>query len=105
MKLFNLLFILLGDHDTPTSSNLVTRIQDAVLPTDLRFAANEFLSAGGRIEWALACIMDTCEDPDNNVFDKEALHELPRCKNDEAYMLVRSRIGLDPDVMWGPYSP
>ena len=82
VKLFNLLFILLGDHDTPTSSNLVTRIQDAALPTDLRFAANEFLSAGGRIEWALACIMDTCEDPDNNVFDARTTK--PICRYDPA---------------------
>lgn len=75
-------------------------------------STRHFLAVGGKIEWALDCL--SCEaqhglesplfPPFDEMYqDDEEWSQLPRCKNDKAFAMVRTRLGLDPYAVWGPY--
>ncbi|OBZ78391.1 hypothetical protein A0H81_02185 [Grifola frondosa] len=64
-------------------------------------ASNAFLKCGGRVEHALACVIDRAVLEagawDRSVAGDKTWAALPRCENDLEFGLVRERLGLDPD--------
>jgi hypothetical protein len=79
-------------------------------------ALHFYLNKGGRVEFALDCITHAAKEQSplgdgsfEDLWDDEdsgsdlGWKEMPTCRNDLEFELVRARLGLDPRRMWGPY--
>ncbi|KAJ6577319.1 hypothetical protein B0H19DRAFT_1119156 [Mycena capillaripes] len=74
-------------------------------------AAKFYFNKGGRVEYALAAIIDGAEakfDMQGTALDMyrddDRFLSTPACANDREYDIVRKNMGLDPQQPWGPYS-
>lgn len=101
-KLFKLMTTLISHLNMPTSSKLFDYIRGASLAPEFSPIMDSYFSAGGKIEWALDAVINrACIDYGNNVAEEQVWNGLPLCKNDKAYFLVRTRMGIPLDERWG----
>lgn len=69
-----------------------------------------FYSKGGRVEYAIDYLLSALmrdrpfDDPANDLMQSQpGWNDLPRCVNDTEIQMVRNRMGLVPNKIWGPY--
>jgi hypothetical protein len=67
-------------------------------------AANFYFRKGGRVEYALAAIVDGAEASFVDLQGAARLLSTPSCVNDREFGIVRKNLGLNPQQTWGPYS-
>jgi hypothetical protein len=76
-------------------------------------AVNFFLGKGGKVDWALDCVVHSMEEQeadgsfsemwDDPEYGSDEWKTLPHCANDLEFDLVREKIGLSKGKIWGPY--
>lgn len=101
----------------PTTSVVLTELVDTVRNGTSHYfdaqAVDFFLNKGGKVDWALDCVVHAMEEQeedgsfsemwDDPEYGSDEWRTLPHCANDLEFRLVREMIGLSKGKVWGPY--
>lgn len=109
--LFRFLRDFISTAHIPTTENVADGIRTKCQESTKNKIEMGYLAQGGQVQWALDCITywahssSEYDKPSFSVLmqDDPAWMQLPECRNDKAFGLVRLEMGLDPNVMWGPF--
>ncbi|KAJ7914865.1 hypothetical protein B0H13DRAFT_2001419 [Mycena leptocephala] len=95
---------LLSCFILPTEPVIRAELQNGQIDYFEVQAANFYFRKGGRVEYALAAIVDGAEASFVDLQGAARLLSTPSCVNDREFGIVRKNLGLDPQQTWGPYS-
>lgn len=95
-----------GSMSAPTHPNIMAELRSGTIEHFDKHSADYFFTKGGRIDFALDCITDYAKE--DEMFDDvceslDGWRNLPTCRNDLEFGIVRRMLGLETGQRWGPY--